>query len=204
MAPEDIDKSIRQTRQALRWQGVFSFYFGDMKLKLLNRLPGKECIYPVYGLIVMLTYGWSLYHFFWILPSWIKFQTAEEIGILLCYILATNFVESLLFLLGLLFISMILPAKRFREDFVWRGGVSTLFILILFMFISYTPTSSNGLTVKYGLGAAVGLICVYLISRKINWARKVVGSLADRSIVFLYLSIPASLIALLVVLIRNI
>jgi len=176
-----------------------------MKLKLLNRLPDKKEIYPVYGLLVLLIYGWSLYHFVWHLPSWIKFLTAEEIGVILCYTLATDFVESLLFLIGLLSISFILPADWFRDDFVARSGLITLSILILFMFVSYTPLSyKEFLTLYVLLGGFIYFNLIYLILKKTSLLWKLISLLADHSIIFLYISIPASVIAILVVFVRNI
>jgi hypothetical protein len=172
-------------------------------LKVLERIPNTKHLLPVYGLIVMLVYGWSLYQFFWNIPGWLKFLTVSEIGAVLAYTLATDLFESILVLFGLIIIAVVLPTKWFRDDFILRGGVSVLYLLVFFMVISYNVPPLDQVISKYGLRVLIDFAFLHFVLGEVRLLRKFIGSLADRSTIFLYLSIPSSALALVVVLVRQ-
>jgi hypothetical protein len=178
--------------------------FRKFILQVLDRVPDTNQFLPVYGLIVMLVYGWSLYQFIWNLPSWLKFLTLGEIGSVLAYTIVTDLAESLLILMGLIIVSVILPKKWFRDDFIVRGGGSVLYLLILFMVIARNTTPYEQLVSKYAIRGLIDFSFLQLMLGEIRLLRKIVSELADRSTIFLYLSIPSSALALIVVLIRSI
>ena len=170
---------------------------------ILKRIPDRKYLLPVYGLIVMFVYGWSLYQFFRDVPGWIKFLTVGEIGGVLAYTLAVDFLESLLILAGLIVISICLPLKWFHDDFIVRAGVTVLYSLGFFIFLALQPNPSYQLS-NYIIRGIVDLAFLHFVIKDVSLFRKVTSSLADRSTVFLYLSIPLSLLALVIVLYRNI
>jgi hypothetical protein len=151
----------------------------------------------------MLVYGWSIFQFIRELPGWLKFLTLGEISSILAYTFALDFLESLLVLAGLIVISVILPTKWFRDNFIVRAGVSALYLLGFFMFAASQPDPSKQPD-NYILRRIIDLVLLQYVVRDVSLLRKAITSLADRSTVFLYLSIPASLLALVVVLYRNI
>lgn len=157
----------------------------------------------MYGVIVTLIYGWSLYQFFYILPSRMKFLTPLEIGSILAYTLVNDLLESLLILVGLIVIAFILPRKWLMDDFVIRGGLSVLYVLILFVFIASNKVSIQQIN-KYWIWASVGFVILHFVVSKISLFRKAIETLAYSSTIFLYLTVPLSLLALIVVFIRNI
>ena len=175
----------------------------EIILIILKRIPDRKHILPVYGLIVMFDYGWSLLQFFKEVPSWLKFLTLGEISGILAYTLAVDFLESLLILAGLIVISICLPIKWFHDDFIVRAGVTVLYSLGFFIFLAYRPNPSYQLN-TYIIRGIIDLVFLHLVIKDVSLLRKVINSLADRSTVFLYLSIPASLLALVIVLYRNI
>ena len=69
---------------------------------------------------------WTLMPFFWKVPSWSYFLDVGEILTLLAYSLATNFAESLLILCGPLLVTLLLPARWFREVFIARGAALSM------------------------------------------------------------------------------
>ena len=170
---------------------------------ILKRIPDRKYLLPVYGLIVMFVYGWSLYQFFRDVPGWIKFLTVGEIGGVLAYTLAVDFLESLLVLAGLIVIAVCLPLKWFHDDFIVRAGVTVLYSLGFFIFLALQPNPSYQLS-NYIIRGIVDLAFLHFVIKDVSLFRKVTSSLADRSTVFLYLSIPLSLLALVIVLYRNI
>lgn len=169
----------------------------------LNRLPRINQLYPVYGVIVTLIYGWSLYQFFYILPSRLKFLTYGEIGLLLAYTLVNNLLESFLILALLAMFAIILPGKLLLDEFAFRGSFSALYILILFIVVSYNDLPLGQIS-ELWIWALVGFVVLHIIVGKIVLARNIIEKFADSTVVFLYLSIPLSLLSLSFVLVRNI
>ena len=170
---------------------------------ILKRIPDRKHLLPVYGLIVMFIYGWSIFQFIKDLPGWLKFLTPGEISSILAYTLALDLFESLLILAGLVVISIILPVKWFRDDFIVRSGVSALYLLGYFIFMANQPDPSKQ-PENFILRKVIDLALLQYVVRDFSLLRKAIATLADRSTVFLYLSIPSSLLALIVVLYRNI
>jgi hypothetical protein len=162
---------------------------------------------PVYAVIVLMIYTWTSLWFFWKLPSWLFFLNAGEIGIAFAYALATNLVESLAVLCAPLVLSLALPKEWFYDRFVARGAALSISGLGYMMYIAFQFKSNSdypSLNLKaWTLALTLGIILfiVYLAGR-LSLLRKLIEFLADRAIIFLYISLPLSLIALVVVLIR--
>src|SRR5512146_2034650 len=74
-----------------------------------RHLPHWGQVIPVYGMIAIVLYSWTLMRFFWKLPSWLYFLNGGEILGSLAYLLVINFLESLVFLCGPLFLAFVLP-----------------------------------------------------------------------------------------------
>jgi hypothetical protein len=171
-------------------------------LSLFNRFPQKQEIYPVYGLIIILIYGWSAYWFIWNLPSWLSFLTIAEIVVVCAYALVTNFLESLFVLAIVLVLSFCLPAEWLRRDFVFRGAVVVICTIVYIMIIlsNHIPLSQIG---YYGFMATImiGLLVSFL--GRVYLFRVAIEMLADRSIIFAYITLPLSVISSFVILVRN-
>ncbi len=176
------------------------------KLSLLNRFPKSSQIAPVYAMIVLMVYGWTIIWFFWKLPSWLNFMSMGEIAVVLAYALAMNFLESLCVLLLPLLACALAPRTWFYDQFVTRGTALVMLVLGYAMFLTLQLQNVDGypknLILLSLLAFAVILVLASLIGR-VGILRKLLESLSDRAIVFLYLSIPASLVSVLVVVIRN-
>jgi hypothetical protein len=163
-------------------------------------------LYPVYAIIVILVYGWTIYWSFWKLPSWMDFLPLGGIAAIYCYLLMSNFLESLLALLGVVIVSLILPPKWFREIFVSRASVLAASVLISFMVFE----SHFNKPAEYFHELPVYLIPIILLGGILaflaGWIpiiRKGVEILAENAVIFLYISVPLSLLALVVVIARN-
>jgi len=174
-----------------------------LKAKILARLPEAEKIYAVYGVIVTLIYGWSVYRFIWKLPSWLKFLVPGEIVTVAFYTLVNDLGESLLILAVLLGIAFILPGKWLREPFIFRGGLSMLLVLGLFLGLAYFNFTLQQVS-AYWIWALVGIVSLHILFGKIRFLQTGVEKLVNATSVFLYLTVPLSLLSLLVVILRNI
>jgi hypothetical protein len=174
-----------------------------MKPSFADRRPSRSEILAIYGLIVMLIYGWSLYWFIWDLPSWIAFLSPGEIWAMFCYTEMVNLLESLSILGAILGLCIFLPPQWMHNDFIWRASSIILFFLIYLMVIlarSIPPSDA----LKYALYSLIIFIIVQFISARTMLLRNFIKELAERSIIFIYISIPLSFISIIFVVIRNI
>ena len=172
-------------------------------MKQFGQFPYLRELLPVYGLITLAAYGWSLYRFSWILPSWIKTLTEGEIAIALAYIFSVNLLESLLALGVLIIISLVLPAGWFRNGFVLRAGICVIFIMAFLMYLNYKREPLE-VAYRYTPTALILMVPIILVVERIGIVRGWVLDFIDRASIFPYITIPVSIIALIVVIVRNI
>jgi hypothetical protein len=176
-------------------------------LSIKNKLPSLAQVYPVYAIIVILTYGWTIYWALWKLPSWLDFLPLGEIGVIFCYLVATNFFESLLALFGVIIVSLVLPRKWFREVFVSRGSVLAASILISIMIFEYHFDKPSDYFYKFPSYLPLILLIAGVLTFLAGWIRmirKAVEVFAENAVIFLFISLPLSLLSLIVVIVRNI
>jgi len=176
-------------------------------MNLRRGWPTLGQLTPVYAVIVVLVFSWSLYRFFWRFPSWAFFATAGEIAVILAYMTSVNVLESLLVLLTPIVMSVLLPENWFHSRFVSRSVSLVALALAFLMYLdsqlqTYAPFPLELYRAAPLAGVAV-LWLVFVIDR-VAILRRAVEALADRATVFLYVSIPLSLLAVATVLIRNV
>jgi len=176
-------------------------------LSMIEKIPKLEDIAPVYAVIVMMIYPWTLSRFFWKLSSWILFASVGDLAALFAYMVVVNLLESIVVLLVPILMSIILPQKWFYDRFRTRSISLVLFGLgyIIYLDKKLYADSPFPLTLVRWIPMAVIviLVLVFLVDR-VGFFRKVLDELANRLTVFLYISIPISMVSLLVILIRNV
>ncbi|MBL8102212.1 MAG: hypothetical protein JNM02_06765 [Anaerolineales bacterium] len=176
-------------------------------MNFVRKFPKLEQIAPVYAVAVVMIYAWSLSRFFWRFPSWLYYSSAGEIAVIFAYMMVVNLIESVLVLLVPIFMSVILPKRWFYEKFVTKGALLTALSLGYLMYfdnhLHYQNPFPLELVYRTPFILAGILITVFLVDW-IGVLDKILTELSDRLIVFLYISIPVSLISLLVILVRNI
>jgi hypothetical protein len=177
-----------------------------MKKYLSTRLPAINDVVLVLALTAFVVYGRSIYIFIWKLPSWLKLLTVGEMLIVLSYSFVFSLMETIGIVLVLLIISFILPATWYRNAFtvrsVWVVLVCLGSLLVLFGLFGML---SRDLVITLPLWSAitVGLagLAVFAAPR-LRFMGTAALWLSDRTIVFLYLFIPASAVGLIVAAIR--
>lgn len=179
----------------------------ELIVNFKKRFPSFDQLTPVYAVIVTVIYAWSLLKFFWRLPSFLYSSTAGEIAVTYAYLNVVNFFESLVILLVPIALSFILPHKWFHDRFTSKS------VLLVSLLLGYLVYLARHIIIEQPfpytlmkwspLFAVLILVLVFLLDR-ITPLSKIVESLANRLVVFLYISVPVSLISLLVVLFRNI
>ena len=176
-------------------------------MDIVKKIPRWEQVIPVYAVIVMMVYVWSLFQYFWRLSSWLNFSTLGQVGGIYVYTVAVNIIESLLILLVLLALSVILPSKWFSEEFVVKGSTLTLLTLGGLMVFNQTLFEDivhpSVLLPKLLAFGAVTAFLMFLFGR-IGFLKKTMEEIANRMTVFLYIWMPITAISILVLLVRNI
>lgn len=173
-----------------------------------HRLPKLQDILPAYAIIVAILFGWSLVTFMWKVPSWLLYLNVGEMMTILAYTLATDFLESVFWLGCILLITFVLPAGLLADHFVERGSSMSLIILgSAALFVNRYATVGSGV-VRYALlwllvTLLLAILVVYLEAR-VQKVGAMISWFADRLTVFLYFLVPAGIISLVIVLVRNI
>lgn len=176
-------------------------------MSISKRIPSIEKILPVYAVIVMVIYTWTIFRYFWNAPSWVLYSTIGEFITIYAYMVVVNFIESLLVLLVPVLMSIILPAKWFYTRFESKG---VLLVSLGLGYLLYLNQNLYGLDsfplelVSWMPVAAIAILVLVFVLDRIDFLCKILLEIANRLTVFLYIFIPISLVSLLIVLIRNI
>lgn len=175
---------------------------------LSTRIPEKRNIVTVFAVAMFLVYTWTLFISFWKLPSWLFFLRLGEIVSIYAYAFLVNFFESVLLLLLVLLPTILLPRHWWKDVFIPRAFVLILVILgsaVLHMTLYRTPDTRDVFVtgqLSWWLGTLVIAIVLTWLAGKVAWLRRGLENVADRFVVFLYIYLPLTLLALFLVLAR--
>jgi hypothetical protein len=175
-------------------------------LSIIEKIPRLEDIAPVYAVIVMMIYPWTLSRFFWKLSSWILFASVGDLTVFFAYMVVVNLLESILVLLVPILMSIILPQKWFYDRFKTRSISLVLFGLGYLIYLDkklYADFPFPLTLVRWIPAAGVAILLLVFLVDQVGFLRRVLDELANRLTVFLYISIPISVVSLLIILIRN-
>ena len=177
-------------------------------LKAVKRkIPPRKKIISVFAVITFIIYGWTLYWFLHELPAWLNYLQLSEILNLYSYNLAVNFLESSAFLFFVIFLCLILPRKWLYTEFVYRGVALSLSIIIYLITMIARRSQILVFSTNMIKWSPVILFAAYatiIIFEKLPFVKKLVEGFADRATIFLYVNIPASILAIATIAIRNI
>lgn len=176
-------------------------------MAIFKRFPPLTQVASVYSLIVLVIYTWTILWFFWRLPGWLYFLTISEVLMVFAYSMMTNLFESLLILCLPLGLSLVLPRKWFSNVFTTRS------IVVVFTALAYAVyiLTQFGSRDDYPNEVVRLIPAVLLFSvvfaffiGKAGILVKAIDFFAEKTIVFLYITIPVSLVSSLIVLVRSI
>jgi hypothetical protein len=177
-------------------------------LEISKRLSKLEQIAPVYAVVVMLLYGWAIGWALWKTPDWITYLSAMDILGIFAYTFAVVFLESLAALSILIALCAVLPQGWFGELFIVRASTLVILLLGYLMYFSYSFETIRARGYPQTLAnwtPAVILLIILLVywAGRVRIIRNVVEEFSSRAVIFLYISIPASFVSIVYVLIRN-
>jgi hypothetical protein len=173
---------------------------------LLKKIPKIDYIIAVYAVIAAITFTWSMIQFFWNLPSWFYFSSVGEIFVIFTYMMTFNLIEGLLVLFFIIVLFTLMPSIFVSGQFITKA---VLVILTGFGFLIYRnlyfPTKAlSGLTTfQWVLILGLQFLILIVPFNKFPAFCGVVENLADRFIVFIYITVSLSILSVIVVLTRN-
>lgn len=176
--------------------------------KVAAHLPEWRSLIGVYAVAVFLAYSWTLLASFWKVPSWLFYLKIGEILSVYAYAFVLNFAESLLLLLLMVLIGLLLPRRLWNDRFKTLGTLWIIVLLGSIMLRLYTnraPEYWEGFVYDQGTWWGVTLLIGSVFSfafSQVAWLRRALEGLVDRLVVFLYLYLPLTAIAMLVVFAR--
>lgn len=173
---------------------------------VLRRFPTIKQLAPVFALTFFLFNAWTMFRFFWKLPSWLFFLNVREILAVLAYSFSTNLLESMLVVISLAILAAILPNNWFRDVFIPVGIAIVILILSYlsyFLLQFYSREDYPSEVVRSSPFVIVGIFFLASFLGRIPFFRRIFDGLADRIIVFLYFLLPLGITSLLVVLMQN-
>jgi len=176
-------------------------------LRIVKKIPKLEDIAPVYAVIVMMIYPWTLTRYFWKLSSWILFASVGDLAALFAYMVVVNLLESILVLLVPLAMSVVLPQRWFYDRFKTRSVALVLFGLGFLIYLNknlHADAPFPLALVRWIPMVAIAILVLVFLVDRVDFLRRVLEELAGRLTIFLYISIPVSVISLVVVLVRNV
>ncbi len=176
-------------------------------MNVASRIPSLKQLAPVYSVIVVAVYGFSMVRFFWRVPSLINYSTVGQVAVIFSYTAVVNLFESLIILLAPILLSMILPRKWFFDQFIAKGVLLVSLGLGYFGYISShinTEEDFPYLLVKWSPLVFIAILALVFPLSRIKLLTRLLEWIAEQLEVFLLISLPVSAIALVVVLIRNI
>lgn len=163
---------------------------------------------PVYGIISLFVYSWTIVWFFWKLNGWLVYLNLGEIGMILIYALATNLLESLFVLSVPVLIGMVLPAPWYLDRFIARSTAWLLPGLSYLVFAAYQFEGRSkfhqSLIIQVGLPVLILMMIFIFASIKWQRASRLLENIADRATIYIFVFLPLSVLSLMIVILRNI
>jgi len=177
----------------------------------MAKLPTRQEALTVFSVILFVVFSWALYRTFWWVPSWLEYLSVWSILIILAYVLAFALFESLVILALLSLLSLLLPRKIFKDQFILQGSTLSLLLGLGAFLIQRNVTVIYRLQLEQILlypllilGAVILLLFITsILFKRIQQLARFTQAAAERMTVFAYLYVPMGLIGLVVVIIRN-
>ena len=168
--------------------------------------PPSGELMPVYAMGLSILNFWMLGHFFWKFSGWVYFQRVSDLLVTLAYAFATTFLESAAVIFGIALLAAILPKPWFGEAFVARGAALVLLGLGYVMFFALqfqSKTDYPTAMVNITPWVLAGIFIVAYFAGRVPLIRRVLESLADRFLIFLYIFLPLGILGLVTMILRN-
>jgi len=174
-----------------------------------KRLPESSEFYTVLGISVFVVHSWSMWGFIHEVPSFILYFKTSQIFAIFSYMMGFALLESLMVAFGLGLISFLLPARWFKNGFIYNSFITiVLGAITMLWFENRILTFNNTFPPKQELFVYVATVfslwvALLLLFYFFKPMQKIVLFISDRIGVMSYLYVPLGVLGLIVVLVRN-
>lgn len=171
-----------------------------------RRLPLRNEIQVVFGLLVFAVFSWSIRGFLYKLSAFLLYHNLGEIFGIFSYMMGIALLESAVIMLVLLLLAAILPKGWLRDGFDFKAALLILAVggamIYLQSILTFRLPSVFTLAAFVAIPFAAWLVLIFL-AIKIKRFRGALDFILGRMSVFLYLYVPLGMIGLVAVIIRN-
>ncbi len=180
-----------------------------------TRLPARNDILHVFGVVLFAVFGWSIRGFLYKIPAFTLYFGISTNLAILSYMLSFALLESVLVMVALLAVAAILPAQALRRGFAYKGFlvilVATLAMILFegYFQIGYFKDMMAGMYYMVQ-PFVIGLASCVLALIGLLWFfharpayQKYLLYATEQLSVFTYIYVPLGLIGLAVVIVRN-
>jgi hypothetical protein len=164
---------------------------------LISRLPAKQDIVSVTGLIAFIIFTWTLYRYFFKVPGWIDVLPGLDVFIILCYSMAFDLIESLAVLSACMILCFILPYTWFGKNFMAQSGITIL--LLTFPRLLMLQNSNHGILI---ILICFAILLVNILIIRLEWFNNAMTSFVDHFSLFCYVYISIGVLGFAVVILR--
>jgi hypothetical protein len=176
-------------------------------LLIVNRFPKLRELTLVYAVNVVMLYTFSLWFSFEDMSrNWILYLAGGDIVGVLAYIIIGAFVESLLMIIFLTLSYSLIPPSIARGRFVLYGAILSFTFLLALMLRDGTYVGVDDFLKTTNMVFIFFAVSALILALAAEWKQPIrafIESFADRCAVFLYIYMPLSLLAIIVVIFRN-
>ena len=107
-------------------------------INLLKHLPPAKEALLVYSICVLPNHIWSIVNTLRDVPAWLIKMSLWEVISVIAYIQTIALIESVILFMGLVVISIILPGKIIRENFLTRSSFIIFFLTSIALIAHFT------------------------------------------------------------------
>ena len=180
-----------------------------IRVMIADWLPDRRSLLLVFGVAAFLTYTWTVLTSFWKFPSWLFFLDIGQISSIYAYSFLVNLIESVLLTAGVILVRAIAPGLWWKDDFVSLSVLSMVgFVAGLNLWIrQYDPSAASGVFLDgqmvWIIALPVVLLVLALLSHKVEFLKRAARGFADRTVIFLYIYLPATALSIVVIAFRG-
>lgn len=172
------------------------------------RFPSRHDTWLTFSSILFLVNVWAIINILRAVPSWILSRTIWEMIGIISYPLAFVLFETILFLIGLIILSVVLPRKTLRDNFVAMGSLAAL-LATLGMILAHIYGEGISIWLVRDFGkyllklfglVLVSWVSVYYFKRLAKTIKSIASRLTPLSTVYL----AVDFLAVIIIMVRNI
>ena len=180
--------------------------------KLKSKLPSRQEALPVFSTIVFFVFTWALYLMFNQVPAWLFFMNVWNVLVLTAYVLAFALFESGVMLAFMVLLSLVFPARLFKQKFVAQSVTLIVLMSIGAVWVQRHVSSIYSLVlwelITYPIFFLIAIVLLTLgfsfLYDRFKRLPRFIMSIADRMMIFFYVYVPLSLISIVVIIVRNV